>query len=42
MECVLTMTLELQKELEENLSITGYDLSNEVYTFHQIRDLYEK
>ena len=38
----LTMTLERQKELEEKLSSTCDDLSNELYTFHQMRDLYEK
>ena len=38
----LTMTLERQKELEEKLSSTCDDLSNELYPFHQMRDLYEK
>lgn len=38
----MNLALERQKELEEKLSDTCRDLSNELYTFHQMRDLYEK
>lgn len=38
----MNLALERQKEMEEKLSNACQDLSTELYTFHQMRDLYEK
>lgn len=38
----MNLALERQREIEEKLSRTCDDLNNELYTFHQMRDLYEK
>lgn len=38
----VALALDRQREIEEKLSRTCDDLSNELYTFHQMRDLYEK
>lgn len=42
MQDTMNLTLERQRELEEKLSNTCDDLSNELYTFHRMRDLDEK
>lgn len=42
MSDTFNLTLERQREIEEKLSQTCDDLSNELYTFNQMRNLYEK
>lgn len=42
MNDTLQLALERQQEIEQKLSDTCNDLSNELYTFQQMRDLYEK
>lgn len=42
MNDTVNLTLERQREIEEKLSQTCDELSNELYTFHQMRNLYEK
>ena len=42
MNDTVNLTLEKQREIEEKLSKTCDDLSNELYTFHQMRNMYEK
>lgn len=42
MNDTMNLALERQREIEEKLSDTCDNLSNELYTFHQMRDLYEK
>lgn len=38
----MNLALDRQREIEERLSRTCDDLNNELYTFHQMRDLYEE
>ncbi len=38
----MNLALDRQREIEAALSRTCEDLNNELYTFHQMRDLYEK
>lgn len=42
MSDTLNLSLERQRELEKKLSDACDSLNNELYTFHQMRDLYEK
>lgn len=42
MNDTVSLTLERQREIEEKLSQTCDELSNELYTFNQMRNLYEK
>lgn len=42
MQDTMNLSLERQQELKEKLSDTCDSLSNELYTFHRMRDLYEK
>ncbi|MDO4261346.1 MAG: hypothetical protein Q4C82_04650 [Eubacteriales bacterium] len=42
MNDTMHLTLDRQRELEQKLSDTCDQLGNELYTFHQMRDLYEK
>lgn len=42
MNNTVNLTLEKQQKIEEKLSRTCDELSNELYTYHQMRDLYEK
>lgn len=42
MSDTMNLALDRQREIEAALSRTCEDLNNELYTFHQMRDLYEK
>ena len=42
MHDMVNVSLERQEEMAEKLSETCDNISNELYTFHQMRDLYEK
>ena len=42
MSDTMNLALDRQREIEAALSRTCEDLSNELYTFHQMRDLYEQ
>ena len=42
MRDTMNLALDRQREIEAALSRTCEDLSNELYTFHQMRDLYEQ
>lgn len=42
MHDTVNVSLERQEEMAEKLSETCDNISNELYTFHQMRDLYEK
>ncbi len=42
MNDTMNLALERQREIEEKLSDTCDSLSSELYTFHQMRELYEK
>lgn len=42
MNDTMNLALERQRKIEEKLSDTCDNLSNELYTFHQMRDLYEE
>lgn len=42
MSDTMNLALDRQREIEAKLSRTCEDLNNELYTFHQMRDIYEK
>ena len=42
MSDTMNLALDRQREIEAALSRTCEDLNNELYTFHQMRELYEK